>query len=143
MKQATHSLIILQPTLLSLSFVFLGLHPRHVEVPRLGVESELWPRASTTATATRDLGRVCDLHHSSQQCQMLNPLSKGRDPTCILMVPGRIHFHCASTGTPYNPFLITEGSLTSLTNNSSKKTTRPEGVKTTANWPPSQHKSLI
>ena len=29
----------------SFSFVFLGLHPRHMEVPRLGVESELQPLA--------------------------------------------------------------------------------------------------
>ena len=31
--------------------VFLGLHQRHMEVPRLGVESELQLPASTTATA--------------------------------------------------------------------------------------------
>ena len=34
---------------------FLGPHPRHMEVPRLGVESELQLPASTTATATPDL----------------------------------------------------------------------------------------
>ena len=33
-------------------FVFLGLFPRHLEVPRLGVESELQLSAYTTATAT-------------------------------------------------------------------------------------------
>ena len=37
-----------------LSFVFLGAHPRHMEVPRLVVESELQLTAYTTATATRD-----------------------------------------------------------------------------------------
>ena len=37
------------------SFVFLGLHLRHMEVPRLGVQSELKPLANTTATATQDL----------------------------------------------------------------------------------------
>ena len=31
------------------SFVFLGLHPRHTEVPRLGVELELQLAAYTTA----------------------------------------------------------------------------------------------
>ena len=35
-----------------LSFVFLGPHPRHREVPRLGVQSELQLPAYTTATAT-------------------------------------------------------------------------------------------
>ena len=33
-------------------FVFLRLHPRHMEAPRLGVESELQLPAYTTATAT-------------------------------------------------------------------------------------------
>ena len=33
---------------------FAGLHPGHMEVPRLGVESELQPLAYTTATATPD-----------------------------------------------------------------------------------------
>ena len=31
-----------------------------------------------------DLSRVFDSHHSSQLCQILNPLSEARDPTCIL-----------------------------------------------------------
>ena len=30
-------------------------------------------------TATPDPSRVCDLHHSSGQCQILNPLSEARD----------------------------------------------------------------
>ena len=34
--------------------VFSRPHPRHMEVPRLGVESELWLLAYTTATATPD-----------------------------------------------------------------------------------------
>ena len=39
------------------------------------------------------------LHHSSQQCQILNPLSKARNQTCNLMVPSQIHFCYAMTGT--------------------------------------------
>uniref|UniRef100_A0A8D1LHD7 RING-type E3 ubiquitin transferase n=1 Tax=Sus scrofa TaxID=9823 RepID=A0A8D1LHD7_PIG len=31
------------------------------------------------ATATRDPNQVCNLHHSSRQCRILNPLSKARD----------------------------------------------------------------
>ena len=42
----------------------------------------------------------CDLHHSSWQRQSLNPLSKTRDQTRNLMVPSRIRFCCAMTGTP-------------------------------------------
>ena len=68
---------------------------------RLGVESELLQLpAYITATATSDPSRICDLHHSSQQCQILNPLGKARDRTGSLMVPSRIRFCCAVTGTP-------------------------------------------
>ena len=65
-------------------FCFLGLHPRHMQVPRLGVQSELQLLAYTTATATLDPSCICDLHHSSWQRQLLNPLSEARDQTCIL-----------------------------------------------------------
>ena len=53
----------------------------------------------TTATATSDLSCICDLHHSSWQCKILNPLSEARDWTHNLMVPSRIHFPWAMTGT--------------------------------------------
>ena len=56
--------------------LFLGPHSRHVEVPRLGVESELQLLAYTTATATWDPSHVCNLDHSSWQCQTLNQLSE-------------------------------------------------------------------
>ena len=35
--------------------------------------------------------RACDLHHSSQQ-RRINPLSKARDRTCILMDTSQIRF---------------------------------------------------
>ena len=41
-------------------FVFLGPHPRHMEVPRLGVELELQLPANTTATATQYLSHICN-----------------------------------------------------------------------------------
>ena len=56
-----------------------------MEIPRLGVESELPLPAYTTATAPRDLSFIYDLHHSSWQCQIPNPLSEVRDGTLILM----------------------------------------------------------
>jgi len=46
------------------------------------------------------LSHVCDLHHSSWQRRILNPLSEARDRTRNLMVPSQIHFHCSTTGTP-------------------------------------------
>ena len=54
-----------------------------MEVPRRGVKSELELPAYTTATAMRDLSRVCDLHHSSWQRCILNPLSEARDQTLV------------------------------------------------------------
>ena len=81
-------------------FLFLGPHLGHMEVPRLGVESDLQLLAHTTATATPDLSRVCDLHHSSQQHQIRNPPSKTKDGTFVLMDMGQIRFHWATTGTP-------------------------------------------
>ena len=50
-----------------------------MEVPRLGVESELQLPAYTTATATWDPRHVCHLHHRSQHGHILNPLSKARE----------------------------------------------------------------
>ena len=87
-------------------YCFLGPHPWHMEVPRLGVELELQLLAYTTATATPDLSRVCNLHHSSRPCQILNPLSEARDWTHVLMDTSQIHFHWATTGTLRNTFQI-------------------------------------
>ena len=74
-----------------LSFVFLGPHPRHMEVSRPGVELELQPPAYTTATATLDASSVCNLHHSSRQRQILNQLSEARDQTRVLVDPSWVH----------------------------------------------------
>ena len=65
--------------------VFLGLHPHHMEVPRLGVEPELLLPVYATATATWDPSSVCNPNHSARQRRILNPLSKAMDRTCILM----------------------------------------------------------
>ena len=61
------------------SFFFLGPYSRHMEVPRLGVGSELQLPAYTATTAMPDLS----LYHSSWQRQILNPLSQARDQTSI------------------------------------------------------------
>ena len=81
----------------SLSFFgFLGLHLQHMEASRLGVELELQLLAYTIA-------------HSNTW--ILNPLSKVRDQTHILMISSGIHFCWAMTGTPRpvfwtDPFLF-------------------------------------
>ena len=59
-------------------FCVLGPHVQYMEVPRLGVESELQPqqRGIRAASGTYTTG------HGSQ---ILNPLSEARDRTCVLM----------------------------------------------------------
>ena len=56
-----------------------------MEVPRPGVKFQLQLQAYTTTTETPDLSHICELHHSLQQPQILNPLSEARDQTHILM----------------------------------------------------------
>ena len=73
--------------------LFLQPHLLHMEVPRLGVKSELWLLVYTTATATRDLSQVLSLRRSSGQRQILNPLIWARIRTCVLMVTSQMRFH--------------------------------------------------
>ena len=57
-----------------------GLHLQHMEVPRLGAETELHLGPCTTATAAWYLSCICDLRSSSWLHWILNPLSEARDP---------------------------------------------------------------
>ena len=67
--------------------------------PRLGVKSELQLLAHATTAAAQDPNHDPDLYHSLQQCRILNPLSKARDQTSILV--GFV------TGEPENsPYLL-------------------------------------
>ena len=72
------------------------------------VELELQLLTNVTATATQDLSRVCDLHQSSQQRWILNPLSEARDHTYNLIVPSQIRFHCTMMGTPLSESFPTQ-----------------------------------
>ena len=81
---------------------FLGPYLQHMEVPKLGVESEL--QLPATATAMWDPSCVCNLYHSSQQCRIPNPLSEARDRPCILTDTSQIRFRCTATGTPVKHF---------------------------------------
>ena len=103
-KDQTHAIAVTMPAPLTTKLsrtsnptfffflVFLGLHLRHVVVPRLGAESELQLPACATATGMPDPSRFCDLHRISQQHQIPNPLSETRDQTCILMDTSRVHY---------------------------------------------------
>ena len=90
-------------------FCFLGPQVQPMEVPRLEVESDLQPPAYTIATATWDLRRICDLHHSSRQCQILNPLSKAWDRTHNLMDISWVLSAEPLLGTPQTGNLDPEG----------------------------------
>ena len=60
-------------------FFFLGLHLQHMEVPRLGDESELKHPAYAIATAAQDPSCVCELHQSSWQHWISDSVSEARD----------------------------------------------------------------
>ena len=50
-----------------------------------------------TATATPDPSHICNLHYSSQQHWIPDPLNEARDRTCtLLMDTSWIHFHCTT-----------------------------------------------
>ena len=64
-----------------------------MEVPKLGVESELQLPVYARATAMPDPSRTCDLHHRPGQHRILNPLSEARDRTGILLDTGWVRYH--------------------------------------------------
>ena len=74
-------------------FCSLGPHPQYMEIPRLGVELELQLPAYTTATAMPDPSCICNLHHSSWQRWILNPLSEARGRTQVLMDTRQVCYH--------------------------------------------------
>ena len=73
--------------------LFRAAPPWHMEVPRLGVELEL-PNSS----------HVFDLHHSSWQRWILNPLKEAMAWICVLMDTSRVHYHWATMGTSLTLF---------------------------------------
>ena len=89
-------------------FCFGGPHPGHMVVPREGVQVELQLPATVPApaTATQDPSLLFKLHHSSRQCQILNPLREARDQACKLMRPSGIFFCCARMGRPFLTFQV-------------------------------------
>ena len=79
---------------------FLGPHPQDMEVPWLGVKSELQGPAYTTAMATWDLSSIFNLHHSSQQPCILNPLREARGQTCVFMYTSWVPYCWVTMETP-------------------------------------------
>ena len=62
--------------------------------------------ANARAMAVRDLSCVCNPHHSSRQCWVLNLRSEARDRTRNLMVLVGFVNHCATTEVPVFLFCI-------------------------------------
>ena len=83
-------------------FCFLGCTLGIWKFPSQGLK-QLQLLVYTTVTATRDPSRIYDLHHSSQQCHIPNPLSEVRGWTRTLKDTSQICFCCATTGTPIPP----------------------------------------
>ena len=97
-------------------FVFLGPQVWHMEVPGLGVESELQLPAYTTATATRHLSLIWDLPKARGNARSLthwakpriNPYSHGSYLGSDLLSHNRTPAFCLihiSAVTPYLSFL--------------------------------------
>ena len=69
-----------------------------MEVPSPGADLELQVPAYATAIATPDPSCVFDLHHRSQECQILNPLSRpGIKPKSSWILVGFVN-HWATMG---------------------------------------------
>ena len=73
---------------------------------------ELQLPANTTATAIQDASRTCDLHHSSQQCRILNPMSRARDRTHIFMDTRLVHNLLSHNGSFLNLLSLTADTQT-------------------------------
>ena len=79
-------------------FVFLGPNPCHMEVRKQGVDSVA---AGLCHSHSIVVSKLCLwLHHSSQQRQIFNPLSKARDQTRVCMDTSWGHYCWAMMGTP-------------------------------------------
>ena len=107
---------------LSFFFFLFRAAPWPMEVPRLRVKSKLQLPAYATAadTGMTDLSLVCDLHHSSQPCKILNPLSRAKDQTRIIMDTSWVCYCWAIMGATY--FFSFLGSVAFLYSNNETKT---------------------
>ena len=86
------------------TYYFILLLFRATPVAYGNSQARSWIRATaadySTGTVTKDLSCFCDLHHSSQQYQILNPLKEARDQTQILMDTSWVRYCWAAMGTP-------------------------------------------
>ena len=76
-------------------FLWVGGGAAHVAYGSSQARGQIRATAADlcTATATPDLSHISNLHHSSWQCRILNPLSEARDCTHILMVASQVDYY--------------------------------------------------
>ena len=70
-----------------------------MEVPRLGVQSELQLPAYATATEMQDRATSVTYTTAHRNARSLTPLSEAKDRTQFLTATSLIRFCCATTGT--------------------------------------------
>ena len=89
-------------------FCFLGPHPWHMEVPRIGVESKLNRSCSCQPMPqAQQLGiQAVSVTYATapSNARFSNPLSEARDQICVLMDTSQICFCCITMGTPGSCF---------------------------------------
>ena len=74
---------------------------------QIQAESVLYTTAHcNTGSLTPDPNRICNLHHSSLQHWILNPLSKARNRTYVLTDSSRFLTCWATTGTPISCLFV-------------------------------------
>ena len=88
-----------------LFFDFLGPHLQHMEVCRLGVQSELQLPAYTTVCSNARSKPCLWPIPQLMAVQIPDPLSDAGDWTLILMDSSWIRFCCIMKGTPHDGFL--------------------------------------
>ena len=89
-------------------FFLLVAAPAAYGTSRAGVKSELQLWAYATATATPEPSRICGWHHSLWEHCILNPLSKARDQTRILMDTSQVLNLLSHNGNPWIHFSIAQ-----------------------------------
>ena len=90
----------------NLIFFLLRAAPAAYEVSGLGIKLEHQRLAYATATAMQDLTHNGDLHHTSWQRWILNPLSRARDQTHILIDANWVCYCWATTGPNSSSFAV-------------------------------------
>ena len=98
MRNSTLSLVSCFPSSMLLLFRFFLFPSLFRAAPAAYGSFQARSRTGAVAaglhhTAAQDLSHVWDLHHTQQQCQVLNPLSDARNQTHIVMDTSWVHCH--------------------------------------------------